>query len=102
MIVFSFVAGAEDFTTNIVCCGISSNVAGPLTIGAGGSQNYLEINSGGSVSNGVSMVGSNALASGNTVLVTDSNSIWHTQGTLTIAYEYRPSAPDADEAQVPS
>jgi len=24
------------------------------------------------------------------------------QGTLTIAYEYRPSAPDADEAQVPS
>src|SRR5206468_1899889 len=72
---------ADCTTTNIIS-GISVTVAGPYYVGDTCSNNYLEINSGGSLTNTDGIIGNTATANNNSVLVSGPGSEWYNSGNL--------------------
>ena len=74
---------AENFTTNTV--NTSSNVAAStFVVGDTGSLNFLQIVSGGSLTNNTGAIGNTSSASSNTVLVTGSTALWTNKSNLLI------------------
>ena len=75
---------AEDNTTNIISGALLNNSATNYYVGRTGTNNYLEINSGGVLTNVASgIIGSNATAIANSALVTGAGSVWYCTGVLT-------------------
>lgn len=75
---------AENNTALSVCCGASTNMVGPITVGDTGRFNTLTISSGGSVSNLNAVVGNGISADENTATVRDAGSNWVSDGNMTI------------------
>ncbi len=79
-------AYAEDNTTNIISGTISNYAAGTYYLGNTGTNNLLQIDSGGQLINcAASWIGVNAGASNNLALVTGGGSTWNA-GALTFGY----------------
>ena len=75
---------AEDNTTNIISGALLNNSATNYYVGRTGTNNYLEINSGGVLTNvAQGIIGSNATAIANSALVTGAGSVWYCTGVLT-------------------
>ena len=75
---------ADDNTTNIISGALVNNSATNYYVGRTGTNNYLEINSGGVLTNvAQGIIGSNATAIANSALVTGAGSVWYCTGVLT-------------------
>lgn len=82
-VLFPRLAKAETGITNIID-GVNTNAGATFTIGDTGPFNALIITNGGSVSNGVGIVGNAAGASNNLAVVTGSGSVWTNVGAFTL------------------
>ena len=75
---------ADDNTTNIISGALVNNSGTNYYVGQTGTNNYLEINSGGVLTNvAQGIIGSNGTAIANSALVTGAGSAWYCTGVLT-------------------
>ena len=75
---------ADDNVTNIISGTSVNNSATNYYVGQTGTNNYLEINSGGVLTNvAQGIIGSNSTAIANSALVTGAGSVWYCTGVLT-------------------
>ena len=76
-------AWAENNTTNIIS-GVATNAGASYVVGQTGQNNYLEIRTGGGLTNGTGVIGSSSSASNNSAVVTGAGSRWINVSNLSV------------------